>query len=35
MEVTDKCDHSNAIHRWNRFKRDGIKKPNFTKAISD
>ena len=28
MEVTEKCDDSNAIHRWNRFKREVIKKPN-------
>ena len=29
MEVVDKCDDPNAIHRWNRFKRQAIKKPNY------
>ena len=28
MEVADKCDDPNAIHGWNRFKREVIKKPN-------
>ena len=28
MEVTEKCDDPNAIHQWNRFKREVIKKPN-------
>ena len=31
MEVADKCDDSNAIHRWNWFKREVIKKPNYYK----
>ena len=31
MEVTDKCDDPNAIHRWCEFKREVIKKPNFYK----
>ena len=31
MEVVDKCDDSNAIRRWNRFKREKIKKPNYNK----
>ena len=31
MEVADKCDDPNAIHRWNRFKHEVIKKPNYYK----
>ena len=31
MEVADKCDDPNAIHRWNRFKREVINKPNYYK----
>ena len=31
MEVADECDDPNAIHRWNRFKREMIKKPNYYK----
>ena len=31
MEVADKCDDPNAIDRWNRFKREVIKKPNYYK----
>ena len=31
MEVADECDDRNAIHRWNRFKREVIKKPNYCK----
>ena len=31
MEVLDECDDPNAIHRWNRFKREVIKKPNYYK----
>ena len=31
MEVADKCDNPNAIHRWNRFKREVIKEPNYYK----
>ena len=31
MEVVDKCDDQNAIHRWNRFKREVIKKPSYYK----
>ena len=29
MEVAHKCDDPNAIHRWNIFKHDVIKKPNY------
>ena len=31
MVVADECDDPNAIHRWNRFKREVIKKPNYYK----
>ena len=31
MEVADNCDDLNAIHRWNRFKREEIKKTNYYK----
>ena len=31
MEVADNCDDLNAIHRWNRFKREDIKKTNYYK----
>ena len=31
MEVADECDDPNAIHRWNRFKCEVIKKPNYYK----
>ena len=31
MEVTEECDDPNAIHRWNRFKCELIKKPNYYK----
>ena len=31
MEVAEKCDDPNAIHRWNRFKSEVIKKPNHYK----
>ena len=31
MEVADECDDPNAIHRWNKFKREVIKKPNYYK----
>ena len=31
MEVADKCDDPNAFHRWNKFKREVIKKPNYYK----
>ena len=31
MRVVDKCDDPNAIHRWNRFKCEMIKKPNYYK----
>ena len=31
MEVVGKCDDPNTIHRWNRFKREVIKKPNYYK----
>ena len=29
--VVDKCNDPNAVHRWNRFKREVIKKPNYYK----
>ena len=29
MEVADKCNDPNAIHRWCRFKHEVIKKPNY------
>ena len=35
MEVADKCDDSNAIHRWNRLKREVIKKPIYYKNHFD
>ena len=28
MEEADECEDPNAIHRWNRFKVEVIKKPN-------
>ena len=31
MEVADECDDPNAIHQWNKFKREVIKKPNYYK----
>ena len=31
MVVVDECDDPNAIHRWNRNKREVIKKPNYYK----
>ena len=31
MDEVDKCDDPNAIHRWNRFKSEVIKKPNYYK----
>ena len=31
MEAVDKCDDPNAIHRWNSFKCEVIKKPNYYK----
>ena len=31
MEMADECDDPNAIHRWCRFKPEGIKKPNYYK----
>ena len=31
MEVVDKYVDPNAIHRWNRFKREVIKNPNYYK----
>ena len=30
-EVDDECDDPNAIHQWNRFKHEVIKKPNYYK----
>ena len=35
MEVADKCDDRNAIHRWCRFKREVIKKPIYYKNHSN
>ena len=29
MEVADERDDPNAIHRWNMFKPEVIKKPNY------
>ena len=31
MEVVDECDNPNAIHRWNIFKSEVIKKSNYCK----
>ena len=31
MEVAGKCDDRNAVHRWCRFKREVVKKPNYYK----
>ena len=31
MEVTDKCHDPIAIHRWNKFKSEVIKRPNYYK----
>ena len=31
MRVDDECDDPNATHRWNKFKREVIKKPNYYK----
>ena len=31
MEVVSECNDSSAIPRWNRFKREVIKKPNYYK----
>ena len=31
MEVVDECDNPNAIHQWNRFKHEVIKKPDYYK----
>ena len=31
MEVAEECDDPNAIHRWSRFKREVIMKPNYYK----
>ena len=31
MVVAGECGDPNAIHRWNRFKREVIKKPNYYK----
>ena len=33
MEVLDKCDDPNAIHRWNRFNHEVIKKPSYYKNL--
>ena len=32
MEVANECDGPNTIHRWCRFKREVIKKPNYNKS---
>ena len=34
MEVVDKCDDPNSIHRWNSFRLEGIKKPNYYNRFS-
>ena len=34
MEVVDKCDDPNAIHRWNSFRLEVIKKPNYYNRFS-
>ena len=34
LEVPDECNDPNAIHQWNRFKREVIKKPNYYKNHS-
>ena len=34
VEVADKCNDPNAIHQWNRFKFEVIKKPNYYKNHS-
>ena len=31
MEVVDECDNPNAIHQWNWFKHEVIKKPDYYK----
>ena len=31
MEAAQECHDPNAIHRWNRFKREVSKKPNYYK----
>ena len=31
MELADKCNDLNAIHRWNRFKREVVKKAYYYK----
>ena len=31
MRVVDECNDPNAIHLWNRFKREVTKKPNYYK----
>ena len=31
MDVAHECDDPNAIHRWCRFEREVIKKPNYYK----
>ena len=31
MEMADECDDPIAIHRWKRFNREVIKKPNYYK----
>ena len=31
MEVVNECDNPNAIHQWNRFKHEVIKKPDYYK----
>ena len=31
IKAVERCDNPNAIHQWNRFKREVIKKPNYYK----
>ena len=31
MKVVDECNDTSAIHQWNRFKCEVIKKPNYHK----
>ena len=33
MEEASRCDDPNAIHRWNIFKGEVIKKPNYYKNL--
>ena len=31
LNLVDNCDDPNAMHRWNSFKREVIRKPNYYK----